>query len=214
MSSAGGLVFQGDASGMLNVYSAESGVRLQRVDLGSSVMAAPMSYEIGGVQYVALMAGYGGGEMGAPFPDGSAARRFGNEGRIIALRLDGGAVPRPPEVVPAPIPQPPAHLGSRAQIRAGEILYNRYCSRCHVFGQGMLPDLRRLSAEKHARFDSIVLDGALSPLGMGRFDDVLRREDVVAIHAYVVDESWKAFVAAASRKPKPSAWIIRPRGDG
>jgi len=40
-----------------------------------------------------------------------------------------------------------------------------------------------------------VLEGALSPLGMGRFDDVLNRADAAAIHAYVIDESWKAWTA-------------------
>jgi quinohemoprotein ethanol dehydrogenase len=72
------------------------------------------------------------------------------------------------------------------------LLYNRYCGRCHVFGPSVLPDLRRLTADKHARFASIVLEGALMPLGMGRFDDVLSRADAEAIHAYIVDESWQA----------------------
>jgi quinohemoprotein ethanol dehydrogenase len=192
MSTAGGLVFQGDVAGMLNVYAADSGTRLTRIDLGSSVMAAPMTYEIGGVQYVAVMAGYGGGDMGLPFPAGSAALRYGNAGRIIALRLDGGPVPHPPAVVPEPIPPPPPREGTHAQIAAGEVLYNRYCSRCHVFGPSVLPDLRRLSPQKHALFDSIVLEGALAPLGMGRFDDVLTRADAAAVHAYIVDEAWKA----------------------
>ena len=195
MSSAGGLVFQGDEAGALNVYAADSGKLLKRIELGTAVMAAPMTYEVGGVQYVAVMAGFGGGDLLLPFPEGSAPQRYGNEGRIIALRLDGGAVPLPAEVTLPPLPQPPSRMGSRAQIAAGEVLYNRYCSRCHVFGQAMLPDLRRLSAQKHALFNSIVLEGALSPLGMGRFDDVLNRADAAAIHAYVIDESWKAWTA-------------------
>lgn len=199
MASAGGLVFQGDAAGALNIYAADSGTRLKRIELGTAVMAAPMSYEVGGVQYIALMAGYGGGDMGLPYPDGSAAQRYGNEGRIIALRLDGGAVPLPAQEAVPPLPPPPPRTGTRAQIAAGEVLYNRYCSRCHIFGQGMLPDLRRLSAQKHERFSSILLEGALSPLGMGRFDDVLTPADAAAIHAYLIDESWKAWSAQQPR---------------
>ena len=192
MSSAGGLVFQGDVAGKLNAYAADSGALLRSIDVGSSMMAAPMSYAIHGVQYIAVMAGYGGGDLGLPYPAGSAALRFGNEGRIIALRLDGGAVPRPAELTASPLPQPPPRMGTAAQVAAGEVLYNRYCSRCHVFGQAALPDLRRLTPEKHALFDSIVRDGTLVPLGMGRFDDVLRRTDVRAIHAYIISEAWKA----------------------
>jgi quinohemoprotein ethanol dehydrogenase len=59
----------------------------------------------------------------------------------------------------------------------------------------MLPDLRRLTPEKHGIFDAIVLAGALSSVGMGRFDDVLKPADVDAIHDYVIDESWKAAAA-------------------
>ena len=154
-------------------------------------MAAPMTYQVGGVQYVAVMAGYGGGDMGLPFPEGSAALRYGNRGRIIALRLDGGAVPLPPVAASEPMPTPPPREGTRGQTAAGEVLFNRYCSRCHVMGPGMLPDLRRLGAPQHALFNAIVLEGAMAPLGMGRFDDVLTRADVAAIHAYVIDEAWK-----------------------
>lgn len=73
--------------------------------------------------------------------------------------------------------------------------YNRYCSRCHQLGRGVLPDLRRLTPEKHALFYDIVLKGLLKGAGMAQWDDVLSRNDVEAIHAYLVDESWKAFVA-------------------
>jgi hypothetical protein len=36
-----------------------------------------------------------------------------------------------------------------------------------------------------------VLRGRLTPLGMGRFDDVLSAADVSAIHTYLVSEAWK-----------------------
>ena len=87
---------------------------------------------------------------------------------------------------------PPPREGPPAKIAAGEILYNRYCGRCHILGRGILPDLRRLTADQHKMFYDIVLNGALAPLGMGRWDDVLSRSDAEAIHAYIVDEAWKA----------------------
>jgi quinohemoprotein ethanol dehydrogenase len=40
-----------------------------------------------------------------------------------------------------------------------------------------------------------VLRGALVPLGMGRWDDVLSQADAESIHAYIVDEAWKAYNA-------------------
>ncbi len=61
LATAGGLVFQGDANGYFNAYAADSGTRLASIALGSSMMAAPMTYEVNGTQYVAIIAGYGGG---------------------------------------------------------------------------------------------------------------------------------------------------------
>ena len=89
-------------------------------------------------------------------------------------------------------PEPPPDNAGQSTIASGEILYNRYCSRCHVLGRGVLPDLRRLTPEKHQLFSQIVLNGALQPLGMGRFDDVLNANDARAIHAYIIHEAWKA----------------------
>jgi len=64
-------------------------------------------------------------------------------------------------------------------------------SRCHVFGAGVLPDLRRLPAGIHSMFADIVLRGRSSSLGMGRFDDVLTDQDVSNIHAYLLSEGTK-----------------------
>jgi mono/diheme cytochrome c family protein len=142
-----------------------------------------------------LMAGFGGNMVNYPLKPIHAASKYDNEGRIIAFRLDGGAVPLPADLVREPFPEPPPHEGSPARIAAGEVLYNRYCSRCHQLGPGILPDLRRLSAAKHSIFYDIVLGGLLKAKGMAQWDDVLSRPDAEAIHAYLVDEGWKAFEA-------------------
>jgi quinohemoprotein ethanol dehydrogenase len=96
----------------------------------------------------------------------------GNAGRVIALHLDGGVVPKPPRVLDASFPRPPPREGSAAQIDQGAILYNRFCSRCHTFERGELPDLQRVAAVPQVAFDRIVLGGALAAQGMGRFSDV------------------------------------------
>jgi quinohemoprotein ethanol dehydrogenase len=90
-------------------------------------------------------------------------------------------------------PTPPTREGTPAQIAAGEVLYNRFCSRCHELGRGVLPDLRTLSAGIHAAFYDIVLNGALAANGMARWDDVLSRADAESIHAYIVDQAWRAY---------------------
>lgn len=195
LSTAGGLVFQGDAAGNLNVYKADDGKKLASVALGTGVMAAPATYRVGGVQYVVVMAGFGGNYVNYPLTTEMAAYHRDNEGRVIALKLDGGAVPLPPELPVEPFPQPPPREGPAAKIGAGEVLYNRFCGRCHMLDRGILPDLRRLAPAKHELFYDIVLNGVLAGAGMGRWDDVLSRPDAEAIHAYIVDEAWKAYEA-------------------
>jgi quinohemoprotein ethanol dehydrogenase len=92
LSTAGGIVVQGDAAGFLNIYDAVSGEILKSLDVGTSLMAAPMTYRVAGKQYIAIMAGYGGGPgLCSPFPPASAAYRYGNEGRIVAFALDEAA---------------------------------------------------------------------------------------------------------------------------
>ena len=193
LATGGGLVFQGDANGNLNAYAADTGKQLAAIPMGSSMMAAPMTYRVNGTQYVAVVAGYGGGAviLGAPLDPESAAYRYGNEGRIIALKLGGPAPPLPPLRTDPPVPPPPPRPTDAAQIAAGEVLYNRYCSRCHVMGRGNLPDLRRLEPGTHSVFNAIVLGGAYQAKGMGRFDDVLSPADANAIHAYVIDLAWQ-----------------------
>jgi quinohemoprotein ethanol dehydrogenase len=193
LSTAGNLVVQGDAAGQLNVYAADSGRLLKRIELGTSVMAAPMSYRVKGQQYVAVLAGYGGGNIAVPFPPESAAYRYGNEGRLIVLKVGGGAVPKPAPIGDVPFAEPAPRPSGAAEIARGEVLYNRFCGRCHIFDRAVLPDLRRMSAPTNQLFYEIVLNGAYVAKGMGRWDDVLTRPDAEAIHAYIVEQAWQAY---------------------
>jgi quinohemoprotein ethanol dehydrogenase len=196
MSTDGNLVLQGDATGHLNVYSADQGHTLARIDVGTGILAAPMTYAVGGVQYVAVLAGYGGASgIAMPFPEQTAAAHYNNQGRVIAFRLGGPAVPKPPAVFVPPMPEPPHSTADARTIARGGDLYMKYCARCHTMGYGMLPDLRRLTPEKHAILGDIVLRGALSARGMGRFDDVLTEQDVAALSAFFIAEANRARVA-------------------
>lgn len=192
LSTAGGLVFQGDPRGRLNVYAAATGILLRSLQIGTAIMAAPIAYRVRGVQYIAFMAGFGGA-AGFQFGPSSAPYRYGNAGRIVALRLGGGPVPRPAQRIAPPFPRPVALRAPAAEVRRGEILYAKVCSRCHVFGRGLVPDLRRIPAGIYRQFPAIVLRGLLTEQGMGNFSDELTRSDVEAIRAYITAEAWKAY---------------------
>lgn len=201
LSTGGNLVFQGDADGHLNVYAADTGMLLKRIDVGTSILAAPMTYRVGDVQYVSVMAGYGGGSLYEPFPKASAAYRFGNEDRIVTFRLGGGPTPKPAPFQPAASAPLPARTGSAQQIARGEVLYNRYCARCHVFGRGLLPDLRRSAAALSPAIYPIVLHGALQARGMGRFSNDVTPTDVEAIQDYLIDQAWQMRSSTAPAQP-------------
>ncbi|MBS0364614.1 MAG: PQQ-dependent dehydrogenase, methanol/ethanol family [Proteobacteria bacterium] len=202
LSTAGNLVFQGRGSGGLWVYAADTGKVLKVVPTGSHIMAAPMTYSVDGVQYVAVQAGYGGAAITVgPIPPSSAALKYQNVNRIIAFRIDGGPVPTPPLRVDPPFTEPPQQTASAAQIRAGELMFVQECSRCHVFGPSVTPDLRKMDPGVHAAFKDILLKGARAPLGMERFDDILSDADADNLHAYLIDQAWKGYRAQQAAGP-------------
>jgi quinohemoprotein ethanol dehydrogenase len=196
---AGNLVFHGTSSGHLAAYAADTGKLLHKVDVGTSIMAAPMTYEIGGVQYVAVLAGFGGAG-GAGFAPSTAAYKYGNEGRVVVFKLGGGAVPKPAPFVDRPYPDAIPQFGTPQQIAAGGLTFARTCGGCHGAPRGLYPDLTRspLIADA-AAFRAVVLEGALVPNGMARFDDVLKPEDAEAIRAYLVSLPRQSDVTAEAK---------------
>ena len=123
-----------------------------------------MTYEIDGTQYVAVMQGHGGSLMYSY--QGTAAMKYVNEGRILVLKLGGSAVPLPAPRTEGPYRQPPARVGTPAQIDEGRALFYTWCSKCHALGaSAVTPDLTRLNRGTGSvdTFKSIVLDGAGTP---------------------------------------------------
>lgn len=197
MTTAGNLVFQGRSTGYLYVYRADNGQQLAAVNVGTSIMAAPMTYELDGVQYVAVQAGYGGA-LGGVHPVGTAAQRYGNAGRIVVFKLGGGAVPLPAELhQDTAMPRPAVErFGSASEIDAGNALLKRHCTRCHSNeAPGAIPDLRRMSAQTHKEFDAIVLGGSRAAKGMGSFKSLITPAEAHDIHAAVVASAWQAYEA-------------------
>ncbi|MBF8270120.1 MAG: quinohemoprotein alcohol dehydrogenase, partial [Gammaproteobacteria bacterium] len=197
LATGGGLVITGSGTGYLRAYNDQSGDLLHEIEVKASMVAAPATYTVNGEQYIAVMAGLGGGIFTyAPDPK-SAAYQYGNDGRIIAFKLDGGAMP-PREPLPPdpPFPEPPPLEASDETVALGANLFMQSCGTCHVNAQrGYPPDLRRLTPERHALFADIVLKGLLRPLAMPQWDDVYNEEEVAAIHAYLISIAWDAYRA-------------------
>jgi alcohol dehydrogenase (cytochrome c) len=60
MTTAGGLVFYGTPEGYLKALDAKTGKELWKFQTGSGVVAPPVTWQDGGVQYVAVVSGWGG----------------------------------------------------------------------------------------------------------------------------------------------------------
>ena len=189
LSTASGLVFQGAADGTFSAYDAKDGRLLRSIDTGTGMMAGPISYEIDGVQYVAVLAGFGGAMNQIGYPPGAAALKYQNSERLFVFKLNGGPVSLPPPRTHELQPLPVATSADPAVIARGMSLIGR-CAGCHGF-RGIpngYPDLWNLPPGTHAAFKAIVLDGALSYAGMPSFKDALSVDDVKAIQAFVISD--------------------------
>lgn len=194
LSTASGLLVHGTLGGQLVIRDAKTGKILKSIETGSAILAAPMTYRVKGVQYVAVMAGWGGG--GFPYvPPYSAAYKHGNQGRLLVFKLGGGAVPIPAELPPLQVAEaPPAQLPGTtpARLAHGRSLFFTNCAICHSNQhRSITPDLRRMSAGTHQAFNDILLKGLLVQNGMPKWDDVLKPDDADAIHAWLIDEQGK-----------------------
>jgi alcohol dehydrogenase (cytochrome c) len=61
LSTGGGLAFVGDLDRYFRAYDVRTGKRLWETRLGTSVQGFPVSFSIGGKQYIAVTTGLGGG---------------------------------------------------------------------------------------------------------------------------------------------------------
>lgn len=195
LTTASGLLFQGNLAGKLRVFDMASGALLHTIETGTSILAAPMTYEVGGVQYVAVMAAWGGG--GWPYvPPYAAAYSRSNEGRILVFKLGGSAVPLPskrPPLTVAVAPPPQLKGVTPETIAKGQqLFFSIGCALCHSNQpRSIAPDLRRMSPRVHIAFDQIVRSGLLQQNGMPRWDDVLSKDDADAVHAWLIAEQAK-----------------------
>jgi quinohemoprotein ethanol dehydrogenase len=210
LSTGGGLVVQGGLDGVLRVFSDTDGKLLKEINVGTAMIAAPGTYSVNGVQYLAILAGSGGGGWNSWLPQNIAFKK-GNANRILAFRLDGGVTPVPEDLPPPePIAQPPAQTGTAADIAAGGGIFAANCGGCHGNAwPAPVPDLRRTRATTHMAFKEIVLRGALQVRGMPRFDDVLSEKQVEQVQSYILSLAHQAYAGqekgAAAAAPAAEA---------
>ncbi len=171
LATAGDLVFAGSGAGEISAYKSDTGSKLWTGQTQAGVLAAPMTYEVNGEQYVAIEVGYGGAYALAAGPLALDSHVKGNSPRVLAFKLNGNAtlpavVPEAPRVL-----QPPPNTANVAVVTEGKARYHRFCGTCHgdsAVSGGVLPDLRYSSAlGDPALWNQIVHDGGAEVAGHG-----------------------------------------------
>jgi mono/diheme cytochrome c family protein len=210
LTTAGNLVFQGTGDGLFRAWKADTGEELWKIDAKTGIIAPPVTYSIGGDQYIAVLAGWGGVGLTLVPEAANAISKYGNDGKIFAFRIGGQKTIEAQETPRPPMQKPPEEKLNPAQVAKGDATYHRYCGVCHGFfgmASGVVPDLRYSSLEVLGRYKEIVLDGELKANGMASFADHLKEDDVAAIRAYILSLANAAYDAqqkAAATPPTPA----------
>ena len=192
LATRGGLVFQGNSIGEVNAFNADNGELLWTFEAHTAFLAPPISYQIDGVQYVALLAGTGGGELFSGEVENLASVKYRNFGKLLVFKLGGNASLPAPTAIDRSIPDQPELQASTEDIAYGERLYHENCAVCHgafAKSSGVIPDLRLMVPQRHQMFNQIVLDGVLAATGMASFADLIDEGDADRIHAYVISRA-------------------------
>ncbi len=202
LSTAGGLVFQGDGDGVFAAYDARSGAALWHIDAGLGIIAAPITYAAANRQYISLLVGYGGA---TPLISGLTNRgwKYGAQPRrLLTFALDGTATL--PPTAPADFALHPLDDSSividEAEAARGAASYDQHCSGCHgrylQSAGAPAPDLRESAlALRWQSFLGVVRNGALQPKLMPRFQE-LPLPELRALFSYIRAGARRALTAA------------------
>jgi PQQ-dependent dehydrogenase (methanol/ethanol family) len=195
LATGGNLVFHGNLPDKeFAAYRATDGAKLWSFDAQTPVMPGAISYEVDGVQYVAVT-------VGGPVDGGYYAPNYA---RLLVFKR-GGTAKLPPTTTYV---QPPIadvqQFASAEAVAHGEEIYTNNCALCHggAVGRSTFPDLRRSAAlYDQDVFDSIVLGGARAENGMGSFRGRLTEDDTKAIRGYVISLARQALAAPPAPAP-------------
>ena len=205
LTTAGNLVFQGRADGVLVAYRADNGEKLWEFPTGVGLSAPPVTYTVDGKQSLSILTGWGGAGVSMA---GSITSQHGwayrvHPRRLLTFSLEGAAT-----LPPAPPPmQAKAIVKDDFKVDAllaeqGSKLFLRNCVTCHGGGAvagGYAPDLRASPIPLYLDgLREVTVKGVRVNAGMPRFRE-LTDSDLIAIQHYVRKQANRAAEAEAAQ---------------
>jgi len=189
LATGGDLVFQGQIDGRFSAYEARHGKELWHFAAQDALLAAPISYLVGGKQYVSVVVGMTGTAAIDPRSLGGLVFDYRTQKRrVLTFALDSNAElpPAPPAVIQAA--PDPDYKPDAALAATGAAIFGFNCGICHGPGAvsgGTAPDLRSSDIPSAAdSFHAVVRDGTRVAAGMPSFKD-LTESDIAAIRQYI-----------------------------
>jgi len=183
LTTSGGLVFEGTADGKFMAFDATDGKVVWEKNLGTGIIAAPVSYQVNDTQYISIAVGWGG----AFGKDGKNTAQI-NPGTVYTFALNRKTempvYPKAPErkLINMPV------SATADQLSHGGLQYLQFCSVCHgdlTSEGGVIPGLAFSSEATHKNIKRIVLEGLLYDKGMPNFSGRLKESDVSDIQNYI-----------------------------
>ena len=184
------LVFQGNAEGDFNALDAKTGQVVWSKNLGTGIIAPPITYLVDGVQYVTIAVGWGG----VSGLSGKNTEQI-NPGTVYTFAIGKN--------VAMPVYEKEAKKeyltlaveATDAQIAKGASLFGKNCGPCHTLAAnntgGVIPNLTYSHPDIMGAFHQIVRDGIFLPKGMPKFKGRLSDEDISNIKGYILSSAKK-----------------------
>ena len=180
---ASNLVFQGTADAHFRAFDAKTGKQLWETPVGSGVIAAPMTYEVDGKQYVSIAVGWGG-------VYGQSARHsdLNTRGTVYTYVL-GGTAKAPPfqKYELGPLISGVAY--DPKDVPAGTALYVSNCVFCHgvpgVDKGGNIRNLGYVDKDFIQNLETVLFDGPFASQGMPDYKGKLTAADAAKLKAFI-----------------------------
>lgn len=181
---ASNVVFQGTADARLMAFDARDGKELWSAPMGTGVIAAPVTYEVDGRQYVSIAVGWGG-----VYGLSARASERRTPGTVYTFALGGNA--KMPPFVEYQVNNLVSGVKYKPDdVSEGTALYVMNCAFCHgvpgVDKGGAIPNLGYSAATTIEHLDRFVFEGPFVSRGMPDFTGKLTPGEVEKIKAFIL----------------------------